>query len=42
MRVVAIAIDKLGLTGSDRFRDPNGVTILWGNDYTFSVFGVMP
>ncbi|MHC5854326.1 hypothetical protein [Nostoc sp.] len=42
VRVVAIAIDKLELMGSDRFRDANGVTILWVINYTLSVKRVIP
>ncbi|EKE98174.1 hypothetical protein FDUTEX481_04191 [Tolypothrix sp. PCC 7601] len=42
MRVVAKAIDKLNLIARCRVRVTNEDTILLGNDYTFSVFGVMP
>ncbi|QMS86286.1 hypothetical protein HUN01_01315 (plasmid) [Nostoc edaphicum CCNP1411] len=41
MRVVAIAIDKLKLIRCDRFRDANGVTILWVINYTLSALRVI-
>lgn len=42
MRVVAIAIDKLELMGSDRVGEANGVTILWVINYTLFIKRVIP